>query len=216
MTPSLLIITGWAHSEQSVQPLADALSSTCDVQIWTGARVLRERTVPETDFIVTGSMGGLLAMELLPASCRKLVLLSSTAKFCAGEEYRCGTPEKVVRRMMVQMKKNPEAVLAEFYRNVHHPHPAVDTDPGCPPEELIAGLDYLRTSDVRANVPNIGIPALLLHGTADRIIPPAAAEWLHAQLPDSRLKLYPNGSHALPAHRFTEVINEITIFLELH
>ncbi len=213
MKPSVLFITGWAHGMETVQPMANVLSSDYSVQILAGAQVLNDRHIPETDFIVTGSMGGLLAMELLPKRCKKLVLISSTAKFCAGEGFDCGTPEKILRRMILQLKRNPEAVLAEFYENVHHPHPALKTNPGCSHEELVAGLEYLLNSDLRSSVPDIGIPILLLHGTDDRIIPPTAAEWLHTHLPDSRLKIIKNGSHALPAHNFTEVMDEISRFL---
>ncbi|MEN8255645.1 MAG: hypothetical protein ABFR33_09265, partial [Verrucomicrobiota bacterium] len=121
MKPSLLLITGWAHGKEAVQPLADVLIANYDVQILTGAQVLNDRSIPSVDHIITGSMGGLLAMELLPASCKKLVLVSSTAKFCTDEDYPCGTPEKILTRMIRQLKRDPDAVLEEFFKNVHHP-----------------------------------------------------------------------------------------------
>jgi len=214
MNPSLLFITGWAHGTEAVQPMANALSSDYTVQILTGAQVLNDRYIPETDFIVTGSMGGLLTIELLPESCKKLVLISSTAKFCAGEGYDCGTPDKILRRMILQLKRNPEAVVEEFFRNVNYPNEC-HTCAGVRESlnSLAEGLEYLRVSDVRTRVPTLGIPVLLLHGAADRIIPPAAAEWLHTHLPDSQLKIFENGSHALSAHRFVGVMNEISRFL---
>ena len=193
--------------------MADALAAHYTVQILTGAQVLNDYAIPEADYIVTGSMGGLLAIELLPVSCKKLILISSTAKFCGGEDYPCGTHEKILRRMILQLKRNPVPVLAEFYKNVHHPYRALRTAPCCSPNELVAGLEYLQTSDVRQKVPDIGIPVLLLHGTDDRIIPSAAAEWLHERLPDSQLRIFENGSHALPSHHFTEVMDEISRFL---
>jgi len=213
MKPSLLIISGWAHGIEAIKPMGDALADRFDVQLLTGAQVLKDRSIPSTDYIVTGSMGGLLAMELLPESCKKLVLISSTAKFCASEDYDCGTPERILRRMILQLKRNPEAVLKDFYKNVHHPHPALKTNPGCTQEELVAGLEYLQSSDVRQKVPSLEIPVLLLHGTEDRIIPPSAAEWLHKHLPDSQLQLFKNDGHALPAHHFNEVMNKILRFL---
>ncbi len=218
MNRTVLIISGWAHGLDAIRPMGDALADQFDVQLMTGDQVLKERKVPDADFIVTGSMGGLLAMELLPDSCKKLVLISSTAKFCAGEDYPCGTPEKVLKRMILQLKRNPDAVLSEFFKNVHFPHRQsrqaiqmqLQRDEN---EDLIAGLEYLLSSDVRTQLPNIEIPVLLLHGADDRIIPSAAAEWLYNQLPDSELKIYENAGHALPAHHFAEVINKITRFL---
>ncbi|MEN7973695.1 MAG: alpha/beta hydrolase [Verrucomicrobiota bacterium] len=215
MKPTLLLITGWAHGKEAVQPMADALAADYDIRILTGAQVLNDQSIPSADHIVTGSMGGLLAMELLPESCRKLVLISSTAKFCADEDYTCGTPERVLSRMIRQLKRNPEAVLEEFYKNVHYPHQPLPTNPSCTQDNLVSGLEYLRDSDVRAKVPNIEIPALLLHGADDRIIPCSAAEWLHSHLPDSRLRIIENDGHALPAHHFGAVMDEIRRFLQL-
>lgn len=214
MKPAVLIISGWAHGLNAIQPMGDWLADRFEVQLLTGAQVLKDRSLPEADYIVTGSMGGLLAMELLPKSCQKLVLMSSTAKFCAGEGYPCGTHEKIILRMILQLQRNPEAVLAEFYKNVHHPHPALKTDPGCSHDELVAGLEYLRTSDVREKIPGLNIPVLLLHGEQDRIIPSAAAEWLHQHLPNSRLQVFENGGHALPAHQFEPVMQSVRSFLQ--
>ncbi|VGO22054.1 alpha/beta fold hydrolase [Pontiella sulfatireligans] len=213
MKPSLILISGWAHGLDAIKPMGDALADRFDVQLLTGAQVLRDLCIPDADYIVTGSMGGLLAMELLPASCKKLVLISSTAKFCAGKGYPCGTHEKILKRMILQLKRNPIPVLAEFYKNVHYPYRALRTAPCCSPSELVAGLEYLLASDVRKKVPTIGIPVLLLHGAEDRIIPPGAAEWLHQHLPDSRMKVFKNDGHALPAHHFAEMMEEISNFL---
>lgn len=210
---TLLVISGWAHGLEAIKPMGDALAERFDVQLMTGAQVLKAQRIPDTDFIVTGSMGGLLAMELLPESCQKLVLISSTAKFCADKDYPCGIHGKILQRMILQLKRTPEAVLAEFYKNVHHPHPALKTDPECSLADLEAGLEYLLTSDVRKSLSALTIPVLLLHGAQDRIIPPSAAEWLDRHLPNSRLRIFENGGHALPAHHFAEVMGEISRFL---
>ena len=214
MKQSVLIISGWAHGLDAIKPMGDALADQLDVQLMTGSQVLKEQHIPDADFIVTGSMGGLLAMELLPESCRKLVLVSSTAKFCAGEDYACGTHEKILKHMILMLRRNPEAVLQDFYRNTNYPnmnHTSRSVDE--PLDSLVAGLEYLLSSDVRAKVPTIGIPTLLLHGNQDRIIPVAAAEWLNENLPDSRLKVFGDGGHTLPAHHFSEVMDEIKQFL---
>ena len=217
----VLIISGWAHGIDAIQPMGDALADRFDVQLLTGTQVLREQVIPDADYIITGSMGGLLAMELLPESCKKLVLISSTAKFCADDAYPCGTPEKVLRRMILQLKRKPETVLEEFFKNVHFPHKqsrraSLPPCEGAELDDLVAGLEYLLQSDVREKVPHVGLPVLLLHGAEDRIIPPAAAEWLHAHLPDSRLKQVENDGHALPAHHFTTVMKSIQDFLMRH
>ena len=213
MKPSLLLISGWAHGVDAIAPLGHALSNQFNIQLLTGAQALREQKIPPCDIIITGSMGGLLAVDLLPDCCKKLVLISSTAKFCSDGEYRCGTPEKIVQRMILQLKNDPITVLNAFFKNVHFPHPAPKSNPDYLLNELVNGLEYLLTSDIRKKVPTLEIPVLLLHGVEDRIIPPSAAEWLHAHLPNSRLAIFKNAGHALPAHQFDKTIEKINQFI---
>jgi pimeloyl-ACP methyl ester carboxylesterase len=182
MKSSLVIITGWAHGTGSLQPVAEQLAADFDVQILTGTQVLAARKIPNADYIVGWSMGGMLAIEYLPAACKRLILISATARFCATENYSCGIPEKVLRRMMVQLRRDPSAVLAEFYKNVSFPR---TPQPAEPDDHLAEGLDYLLAADLRTNVPTIGIPVLLLHGGKDLIIPPEASDWLAQHLPSA-------------------------------
>lgn len=215
MKPTLLLVTGWAHGAESLRPLADALAPAFETRVLSGAEVLGEGRLPAAEFVVAHSMGGMLALQYLPPECGKLVLLSSTARFCAADGYPCGIPEKVLRRMILQLRRNPDAVLREFFRNVHHPEiRAGGTRPAEPLEPLIAGLEYLRDADLRARVPAIGIPVLILHGTEDRIIPPSAAEWLRDHLPDARLRLLEGVGHALPIHQADAAARAIFQFLE--
>ncbi|MBN2685827.1 MAG: alpha/beta fold hydrolase [Pontiellaceae bacterium] len=225
MKNKLLLITGWAHGAASAQPLADALVDAFEVEILTGAQVLRERIIPDVDYIVTGSMGGLLAMELLPSACKKLVLLSSTARFCTTDEYPHGTPERILHRMIAQLKRDPVAVLNEFFKNVHYPQREsrqsiqlrnAQTITEQTLQYLVDGLEYLLASDIREKVEAIAIPVLLMHGREDRIIPCRAAEWLHEHLPDSQLQRIDGGGHALAAHHFSMVIDQIRAFLPQH
>ena len=219
MKDSLLIISGWAHGLEAIQPMGDALAEEFNVQLLTGNQVLKEQQIPDTDVIVTGSMGGLLAMELLPESCKKLVLVSSTARFCSAAGYACGTHEKILKRMILQLKRNPEAVLTAFFENVHFPmcesRQAIANRKQTPisVEELVSGLEYLLAADLRSTVPTLGIPVQLFHGLEDRIIPVGAAEWLHENLPNSQLKRYEGQGHALPAHYFGPVMNSIRDFI---
>ena len=69
---------------------------------------------------------------------------------------------------------------------------------------LAKGLDWLRDADLRAAVPGIVTPALIVHGDCDPLMPVAAGEWLAAQLPEARLERFAGSAHAPfladPAH----------------
>lgn len=226
MKKSITFITGWAHGPETMAPLADRLSDAFDTQIATGAQVLRERCIPETDYIVAGSMGGLLSLELLPKNCKKLVLISSTARFCATEDYAFGTPERMLKRMLLLMDRNPQAVLEDFFKNVHAPQRqsriAIQQQATCWEKaledsatlaELKIGLEYLLYADLREHIPAISSSTLILHGDQDRIIPVGAAEWLHKNLPNSQLQLFEGFGHALPAHQLQRISRAIYRFL---
>lgn len=212
-TPSTLILSGWAHGIESIRPIGKALPSHLDIQLMSGAQALSAGSLPDADVIITGSMGGLLAMQHLPACCKQLVLISSTARFCSDTDYPCGTHERIITRMMRQLERTPDSVLQSFYQNVHHPESVCATDPECSTEQLLAGLDYLRTADLRDKVAAIDIPITLIHGTADAIIPVGAAQWIHREAKHSRLHLLKGGGHALPAHQFHEVMDILREFL---
>ncbi len=61
---------------------------------------------------------------------------------------------------------------------------------------LIETLRWLQTTDLRAMLPEITQPTLVIHGDRDRIAAPAAGEYLAAQLPHARLALLAGAAHA--------------------
>jgi len=210
----MLFISGWACGADSMEPLAKAFRAGFDVTVLSGVNVLAAKEITDADIIVGWSMGGMLAMEHLPVSCKKLILLSSTAKFCASENYPCGISGKALRHMIIQLKRNPDAALKEFYKNASSPHRSrICENSSHSAEELLEGLNYLFATDLREKVPTLGIPTLLLHGKEDIIIPPSASEWLHSQLPASSLNLFEKEGHALPASHLKGMVDSIASFV---
>jgi pimeloyl-[acyl-carrier protein] methyl ester esterase len=61
---------------------------------------------------------------------------------------------------------------------------------------LMETLHWLQTTDLRATLPEIVQPTLVVHGDCDRIAPPAAGEYLAAHLPQARLALLAGAAHA--------------------
>jgi pimeloyl-ACP methyl ester carboxylesterase len=58
----------------------------------------------------------------------------------------------------------------------------------------------------------VALPAVVLHGTADRVLPVENGERLHERLPDSELRLYEGGSHLF----FVESADEVTADVRSH
>jgi pimeloyl-[acyl-carrier protein] methyl ester esterase len=61
---------------------------------------------------------------------------------------------------------------------------------------LNAGLEILRKTDLRAHLPHIMQPVLLLHGEKDGIVPLIAARYLEDALPQARLDVFVGTAHA--------------------
>ena len=53
-------------------------------------------------------------------------------------------------------------------------------------------------------------PVRLFHGSADILVPPVHAEWLHRRIAGSRLAIVPGeGHYSLPIFRLEEILAEI-------
>lgn len=69
--------------------------------------------------------------------------------------------------------------------------------------------DYNRTRRMK----NIEIPALVMWGTEDKIIPIEHASFFHRDLPNSKLKMYPDSGHFLQEERPGETAQDIYTFV---
>ena len=64
------------------------------------------------------------------------------------------------------------------------------------PDALEKGLRILQHSDLRERIVTIKQPVLIVHGENDVITHPAAADWMHRQLPQSQQVMFAHCGHA--------------------
>jgi pimeloyl-[acyl-carrier protein] methyl ester esterase len=81
------------------------------------------------------------------------------------------------------------------------------------PRALVAGLEILRTTDLRDSLPDIALPTLVIAGERDRLTPAGAGRALAAALPQARFREIPRSGHAPFLSHGTEVLGEIQGFL---
>jgi pimeloyl-ACP methyl ester carboxylesterase len=62
-------------------------------------------------------------------------------------------------------------------------------------------------------LPSLGIPALIIAGRQDRIIPPENSERLHRMIPNSQLRLFDNAGHLVPIEYPREFNQAVIEFL---
>ena len=83
-------------------------------------------------------------------------------------------------------------------------------DPGA----ALAGLGILAATDLRARLPGVDLPVLLLHGDADPICPIAASRALAGALPGARLQAIAGAGHAPFLTREEEVASALVALRE--
>lgn len=240
--PPLIVIAGWAHTPDMLEQLNSRLAREFDVvptstgELWHRgsaaesssryaaglAALIHER---RGQALVAGwSMGGMIALETAfqhRTLIARLALIGATARFFLREDDFPGIPVKQLRAMALEFRRHPEQTLRRFFKQVAAPgvepeetlKHKVAAASGLAPEELSAGLDYLKQTDLRDCLPQIDVPTLILHGAEDRIVPCQAGEWLSRNLAGARWRPYPGAGHALPVQLPEELAEEIAGFM---
>ncbi|MDP2989191.1 MAG: alpha/beta fold hydrolase, partial [Kiritimatiellota bacterium] len=140
--------------------------------------------------VIGWSMGGIVALETAreyPGLLQRLVIISGTARFSAGNDALpalssvegSGVSVSVLRAMAMGLRRTPDNVLAAYYAKVHAPQSdslavAAPQNKATAPlnrEELLQGLDYLQRIDLRDGLNQLRLPTLVVHGREDRIVP---------------------------------------------
>lgn len=184
-------------------------------------------TLPDTAHLVGWSLGGELALAYalcFPERVRSLTLISSTPCFMNRPDWTLGQPATLLDDFDRRLTANPAALLKRFSSLMRHGDNAAARDrtlsdtllsaSESDTERLAAGLRFLRTIDLRGacstqtDLP----PVTLLHGTADSVVPLAAAQWLAHEL-DATLTTIAHASHALPLTHVEQVADSLVRFL---
>ena len=156
------------------------------------------------------SLGGLIALNAAlrhPEKVARLVLVGATPKFVQAPDWPQAMPAGVFAEFSRNLSQDYRATLSRFLslqlgsdasaRTLLKQLRADLFAHGEPqPEALAAGLGILEHTDLRARLEQIQVPALVVHGSLDRLAPPAAGEYLAMNLPNARLLCVEGAGHA--------------------
>jgi len=176
------------------------------------------------------SLGGMLALELgrrHPRHLRALILMATTPKFLAGPDWEHGLDAAVLdefsRGLALDYRRTVQNFLALQTRGDEHALEALRmlrsklASHGEPDRRALAtGLDVLRSTDLRDDLPRVALPALVIAGDHDRLTPPGAARDLAARLPMARFLCVERCGHAPFLSHPDEVLAEVLGFLARH
>ena len=214
--PAMICVPGWASTAEawdgvlSVTPWA----STCHKLQWWDCldescgelgRAIASSPVPVT--LLGWSLGAMISLRaagLRPDKVSGLVLVSGTAHMTADDTWP-GVDARALRAMRTKLRTDPDTVLQDFTKLCFAPmdNAAVvqrftPSAEAFPAESLARGLEYLTELDLRSLLASVEAPALVLHGSEDRVVPAAAAVELARLMPNATLQLFDGLGHVLP------------------
>ena len=149
------------------------------------------------DYVLTGwSLGWLVVLELLKSfnlRPKAIISIASTARFTDDGYLGAGPTSVHLAKMIRDCKKDPKRAYIDFYKMI-----LADTGKealvkvNLPPfdyNNLIYGLDILKSADYRDFIETINIPALIITGSKDTICPKEASIYMHKIVKNSQLEM---------------------------
>jgi pimeloyl-[acyl-carrier protein] methyl ester esterase len=184
--------------------------------------------MPARGHVMGWSLGGHTALALAaahPQRVEKLITICCTPRFIASDDWPQGKAAPVLADFAKRLSTNYAATIRNFlalqalsqpemrdviktlYEAVHaHGAPSV--------ESLSAALEILKTSDIRAVIPAIAQPTLVVQGDHDALTSTASAEWLANALPNSTYCLMAHAAHAPFISHRTAFLDHVLGFLQ--
>lgn len=162
-------IHGWGFSSKVLKSIRGAdlpfhgKSSLEYKGLWNLAKSLALRAEPGS-ILVGWSMGASLALMmayLFPKRFRALLLIGATP--CFGKSWE----EKNIRSFFLRLKREKEGFLQEFRRLAL----GKDFEDSIELEGALRMLKDFVELDLTPLVPHIRVPAVVLHGVKDRVVP---------------------------------------------
>jgi pimeloyl-[acyl-carrier protein] methyl ester esterase len=224
--PSLTLLHGWGLNGAVWSGVRDSLAerftlhiidlpghgrshgapvSTLDAMVDALAHAMSTRS-----HVLGWSLGGHCAMALAhryPSRVEKLVCVCATPRFIAADDWPQGKKPEVLADFAKRLSTNYLATIRNFLalqalnqpemREVIRTLQEAVAAYGAPTiANLAASLEILRVSDIRAIVPEISAPALVIQGDHDALTSTDSAQWLADKLPDSTYCLIEHAAHA--------------------
>ncbi len=148
-----------------------------------------------------------------------LILVSSTPKFVASDDFPFGMNKAVFSKFRKGLKDHPEKTMNDFYNLVFSDNEdaslflsSIQTQ--TPSQQtLLECLKSFERFDGRNILPAVNVPTLIMAGDGDEVIDPKASLYLSQEIKSSSLKMFRGAGHAPHLTREKEMIDEISKFL---
>ncbi len=149
-----------------------------------------------------GAMICLLASLQQPGLFSRLVLLCASPRYCDDVGYHGGMTEEALRQTYRAIHENyPDWASGYASKAMNEEHPAHFTKAfaaslaAIPPQNALTIACSVLQSDYRAVLPQVRVPTLIIQPRVDLAVPLEVAEYLHSQIPGSRLRVIEAKGH---------------------
>lgn len=172
------------------------------------------------------SLGGLVAMQGAvdqPSHVRGLVGVASSPRFVASADWDAGVAMAVFEQFAQGLALDSAGTVERFLalETMGSPNAKAELRElkqlafahGAPTEATLrAGLNVLESTDLRRELASLSQPSLWISGRRDRLIPPAAMQWVAEHAGGDARLLSINAGHAPFLSHPVEVAAEIADF----
>lgn len=174
------------------------------------------------------SLGGLVAMRaalLAPARVRALLLLASSPCFVRRPDWQCALLPALLDAFATELEQDYLRTLNRFLAlqvrgsdngaavlRLLRTQLLAKGEPS--PAALRAGLEILRTTDLREGIGALACPALVMAGERDTLVPVTAARATAGRMPDAGVEIVAGAGHAPFIARPRVVAGLIHAFLQ--
>ena len=159
--------------------------------------------------VVGWSMGAQIAIKAyssLEKTVAGMVLVGGTPHFCSSSDFLYGVAPAEARSMTLRIKRDYNRAAGEFFRsmfsseetgNVAMKSLANKVVSSLPSRDTaLSALNELINSDLRAHLPLISAPVMLIHGVDDKICLPGASQYMAEKIPSAAIELISSAGHA--------------------
>lgn len=224
--PVLALVHGWGMNARVFDTLADLLNADFEVRtlnlpghggrdafphntLQTWADDLAQQ-LPAGSTLLGWSLGGQVAMRAAldhPRHITRLILLASTPKFVVAEDWERGMAHADLQAFGAALIADPQATLRRFLSLqtrgmadqktlLQQLRQTLFAAPPTHADALSSGLAMLHHTDLRAEVPQLIQPTLVVHGGLDTLTPASAGAWLAETLPHAQHLELARAAHA--------------------
>jgi pimeloyl-ACP methyl ester carboxylesterase len=160
----------------------------------------------ESAHVLGISMGGMVAQELALRHRERVRTLTLGCTYCGGPQGRLAD-EPVLRRLSAATRSGDRelAIRTNFEVNMsaafaaeasnYEPFRAMAMSLPVPLPVVLLQIEAIATHDTSARLPGLDVPALVIHGAEDQMIPVSNGRLIASLVPGARLEVLDGVGH---------------------